>query len=32
MGLNMPTFPFEVSLEEILQNPERYVDSVDTKH
>jgi len=28
MGLNMPMFPFEVSLEEILQDPERYVDAV----
>ena len=24
----MPTFPFEVSLEEILRDPESYVDSV----
>jgi len=24
----MPMFPFEVSLEEILQDPESYVDSV----
>jgi hypothetical protein len=28
MGLNMPMFPFEVSLEEILQDPESYVDAV----
>jgi hypothetical protein len=28
MGLNMPMFPFEVSSEEILQDPERYVDAV----
>jgi hypothetical protein len=28
MGLNMPMFPFEVSLEDILQEPERYVDAV----
>jgi hypothetical protein len=28
MGLNMPMFPFEVSLEEICQDPERYVDAV----
>lgn len=28
MGLNMPMFPFEVSPEEILQDPERYVDAV----
>ena len=28
MELNMPTFPFEVSLEEVLRNPESYVDSV----
>lgn len=24
----MPTFPFEVSLQEILQDPESYVDAV----
>ena len=28
MELNMPTFPFEVSLDVILQNPESYVDAV----
>ena len=28
MERNMPTFPFEVSLEEILQDPENYVDAV----
>lgn len=28
MGLNMQMFPFEVSLEEILQDPESYVDAV----
>jgi hypothetical protein len=28
MEPNMPTFPFEVSLKEILQDPERYVDAV----
>jgi hypothetical protein len=28
MGLNMPTFPFEVSLEEILKDAEVFVDSV----
>ncbi len=28
MGPNMPTFPFEVSQEEILQNPESYIDAV----
>ena len=28
MELNMPTFPFEVSLEEILRNRESYVDAV----
>jgi hypothetical protein len=28
MEMNMPTFPFEVSLEEIRQNPESYVDAV----
>ena len=28
MELNMPTFPFEVSLDVILQDPESYVDAV----
>jgi hypothetical protein len=28
MEPNMPTFPFEISLEEILQDPESYVDAV----
>jgi hypothetical protein len=28
MEPNMPTFPFEVSLEEILKNPESYVDAI----
>jgi hypothetical protein len=28
MEPNMPTFPFEVSLDEILENPESYVDAV----
>jgi len=28
MELNMPVFPFEVSLDAILQNPESYVDAV----
>jgi len=28
MEPNMPTFPFEVSLKEILQDPESYVDAV----
>ena len=28
MELNMPTFPFEVSLDAILQDPENYVDAV----
>lgn len=28
MGENMPTYSFEISLDEILQNPESYVDAV----
>ena len=28
MGTEMPTFPFEVSLEEILKDPDQYVDAV----
>lgn len=28
MEWNMPTFPFEVTLEEILRDPESYVDAV----
>ena len=28
MEQNTPTFPFEVPLKEILQDPERYVDAV----
>ena len=28
MELKMPTFPFEVSYEDILRNPDSYVDAV----